>query len=423
MNPLLRLGAAVATVVLVLAFPTPAEAHTDLTSSTPANGSSLTELPLSGVLVFDEPASSGDLTVEVAGHKLPVAAVSGRPNALRYGLRRVAPADPVVVDWRLVDAEDGHVSSGRVTFRVAGATVADEPAAAGLAWAAGAAAVAKVVSYLSLVVFVGGLLFVSLLWPRGAGERRTRTVLATAVGAGALSSVACLLIIVARSGSVSLATALTQDYGRVCSALALLWLLASVVVAGLVQGGADVVRRLPWRTGAVAIAVGLLRVSGINAHADQTAHPAWGVAADFLHLVGVSAWVGGLLMLTVCVLPRRDAAELESVVPRFSIVALTSVALVTVSGLVMGWEISGSVDGFWSTRYSHVLISKVVAFGLVLLVATNTKRLVDRGLGRQVEGHRRSPVQYFAASVAAESVIVVAVLGAAAVLTTSSPGL
>ena len=312
----LRIVASLAAVGFLLALPARADAHTDLTSATPADGASLARLPATGVLVFDEPALAADLAVTESGRKLPVTPVPGRPNALRYSLSGVEPADPVVLEWRLVDAEDGHVSSGTLAFRVAAAAATPEPAAQAVAWDAWAAAVAKVVSYLSLVVFVGGLLFVSLLWPEGAAERRTRVVLASAVAAGAASAVACLAIIVARAGSVSLATALTQDYGRVCSALALLWLLGSVVVAGLANGGPDVVRRLPWRTGAVAISAGLLRVTGINAHADQTAHPAWGIAADLVHLTAVSAWVGGLLLLTVCVLPRRDTAELAAVVPR-----------------------------------------------------------------------------------------------------------
>ena len=53
---------------------------------------------------------------------------------------------------------------------------------------------ARVVGYLAMAVLIGGLLFISLLWPAGAGERRTRFVLAAAVVAGVAASVAEIAI-------------------------------------------------------------------------------------------------------------------------------------------------------------------------------------------------------------------------------------
>ena len=114
------------------------------------------------------------------------------------------------------------------------------------------------------------------------------------------------------------------------------------------SSAAPIVRELPWRVGALVVAAGLLRATGMNAHATQTADPGWGTAAEFLHMIGVSAWIGGLAMLSVCLLPRRDQAELEAVVPQFSRIAMVSVLLILASGAILLWQIIGSVDGFWA---------------------------------------------------------------------------
>ena len=57
--------------------------------------------------------------------------------------------------------------------------------------------------------------------------------------------------------------------------MTLLWLLAAVVVVSVLQSGADAVRRLPWRVGALVVAFGLVRATGMNAHAGQSSDPLW----------------------------------------------------------------------------------------------------------------------------------------------------
>jgi copper transport protein len=284
-----------------------------------------------------------------------------------------------------------------------------------------------VVGYLATAVLIGGLVFLSFLWPAGAAERRTHRLLATSVLAGLGSSVVAAALFLERvTGEVTLDGVLhgplAEDHGRPYAALALLWLLAGVVVVAVLQGGADVVRRLPWRVGALAVAVGLLRTRGLNAHAAESGQPFWGAVADFLHLAGVSAWVGGLTLMLVCLLPGRSLAELHQVVPRFSRVALGSVLMIVSSGLILLWQIVAPLDGFWSSDYSRVLVVKFVLFGAVMLAAMNSKRWVEKTLAKAVASHRTGAARFFAASVAAESALAVAVLGAASVLTTSSPG-
>jgi copper transport protein len=424
-----------AAAVLTLLLAPPAEAHTELEKSTPANGATLKKLPVQATLVFSEEVSARDLTVKAGDRVLPVRQV--RSQVLGVDLRSVKAAKDVRLTWKLVGSADGHGSSGVLELHVDRAASAgsatpkeeappedeatalpEEPREIG--WLA---ASSRVLGYLALAVFIGGLLFVSVLWPAGAHERRTQVVLGIAVVSGIVAAVNAMVVVLWRaSGTLTLRQALTEDFGRVDAATILLWLLAAVVVVALVQGGERVVSGLAWRVGALFVAAGLVRTAGMNAHATQTEEPAWGIVAGFLHLSAVSAWVGGLTVLSLCLLPRRRLAELEEVVPKFSKVAAVSVLTIVVSGAILLWQIVASVDGFWATHYSRVLMVKLALFALVMLAAMKSKHWVDRRLARAVESRRRTATRSFAVSVAAETLLVVSVLGAVGVLVTSSPG-
>ena len=413
--------------ILVLGPAGSAEAHNELLKATPADGSTLAHLPESGRLEFAETVQPADLTVVVGGKNLWVAAVPGDAHALDFDLGSVKPAKTVVITWTVIDEHDGHRSGGALRVHLTTATKthgkeAVAPAGHGPRLLGPLERVSKVVGYLAMAVLCGGLFFLALLWPAGAATRRARTLLVLSVGAGLVASAGSVAVVLWRAGHQPVLDTLAADYGRAATSEVLIWLLAAVVVGAVLQLDEVAVRGLPWRVGAVAVAGGLVRVAGINAHATQGGQPLVGIAADFLHLVAVSAWIGGLVMLSVCLLPRRRLDELEEVVPKFSVLALTSVLTIVTSGLLLLWEISRGIDGFWSTHYAHVLVIKLSLFAVVMLAAMKSKRWVDSALADAVAAHRRTAMRSFAVSVATETVLVVAVLAAASVLVTSSPG-
>ena len=286
-----------------------------------------------------------------------------------------------------------------------------------------ASAAAHLVGYIALAVLAGGLLFVAVLWPAGSSLPRIRGMLAAALAAGLLTSFASVGVLLWRAdGHLTLRAALTEEPGRIATSVALLWALAAVVVAAVMQRGERVVRTLAWRVGAVVVVVGLLRATGMSAHAGEAGQPAWGVVADLVHTGAVSAWIGGLLVLSTCLLPRKDLDELAVVVPRFSKVAKVSVLLAVISGVALATLMLGSVDAAWQTEYGRVLLAKVATVGLVMLAALASKGWVENRLASAAATRRTSALRPFAVSVAAETVLVVAVLAAASVLVTSSPG-
>jgi putative copper export protein len=177
-----------------------------------------------------------------------------------------------------------------------------------------------------------------------------------------------------------------------------------------------------WVVAAAACGVGLLRTPGFVSHASEGNISVLGSVADLVHLIGVAAWLGGLVMLVVVVLPRRRPAELAAIVPKYSQLAFGSITAVVVAGSIMSWELVGSFTGFADTRFGHVLALKLLLFVFVMGAAYVSKRWVDQRLSVAVtlRGHA-SLVRPFVLSVATEAVLATGILAVASVLVATSP--
>ncbi|MET9759684.1 copper resistance protein CopC [Streptomyces sp. NPDC006372] len=418
--------------------PQAAFAHTELVSSSPKDGADLKKAPGHLTLTFDEAVDLDDIRVLTAGgDRLPVSrAPRGGADAVRVAL----PAEEhgkLAVTWSVVDAEDGHASSGRIAFTI-GAPAAEAggdeaaPVPAPSPSLHTALVAARWAGYLALALFVGGLAFVVLLWPRGADEPRSRALLVLAWTAGLLATVASIGLQGAYSTlgglrdalrPVTYADLLATEPGVVLAARALVWVLAAVVLGALLQGGAGTSRSPGWRVGALAVTFGLLRTTGMTGHSSEGAEPTWGAVADFVHLLGASLWIGGLAVLALAVLPRRRARELAVVVPGYSRLAAVSVAGIVGAGLVLAWQVVGSYDALLHTSYGHLLLLKTGVLAAVLLAALASRQWVRTRLDLAVllRGDAAT-VRPFGYSVAAETGLVLVVLAVTSLLVTADPG-
>jgi copper transport protein len=286
---------------------------------------------------------------------------------------------------------------------------------------------ARVVDYVGVSLFLGGCAFVALLWPAGAGDWRTRRLLGIGWFLGVSGTVAALLwqsVWVAQrplDWSV-VQQLLSVQTGRVWAAKALLWVLATVVLADLLRRRADAARSMAWRVGALVVGLGLLRMSGLSGHAQDAPQRTVTEVAALLHLTGICAWFGGLAVLLLGVLPRRRPEELASVVPKYSRLALASVVLTVLAGTALAWQLVGTPDVLFTTGYGRLLLVKLAIFAVILGAAQLSKRWVNRRLDFAVVLRGDSAtVRPFVYSVAVETVLVVAVLVAASLLVTANP--
>lgn len=410
----------------------PASAHTDLVSSSPKDGATPAKAPTHLTLTFDEAVDVADVRVlTVDGDRLPVSRTA-RKNVVRVALGSPADGSFALV-WSVVDEEDGHASSGRIAFSVAAkAAPADDAQVSAPAPSPsvreGLVAV-RWAGYLALALFVGGLAFVALLWPGGAYEPRARALLGFAWTVGLLATVAAVGLQGAYTSLGGLrealhpatyADVLATRPGIVLAARGLMWVLAAVVLAALLQGAA---RSPGWRVGALAVTFGLLRTTGMTGHNSEGSEPTWGAVADFLHLLGAALWIGGLAMLALAVLPRRRPGELAEVVPGYARLAALSVTAIVGAGLVLAWQVVGTYDALLHTSYGHLLLVKTAVLGGVLVAAYASRQWVRTRLDLAVllRGDAAT-VRSFGYSVAAETGLVLVVLAVTSLLVTADPG-
>ncbi len=94
-----------------------------------------------------------------------------------------------------------------------------------------------------------------------------------------------------------------------------------------------------------------------------------------LHHLATAAWIGELPYLLIA-LGRGSEPFALRIARRFSPVAMASVGVLIVAGIVQAKALVGSVDALYGTAYGAMLMAKVVLLGLLLLLgATNFKRL------------------------------------------------
>ena len=292
---------------------------------------------------------------------------------------------------------------------------------------------ARDVEYVGTTLTYGGLAFVAALWPAGAASRGARRLLLVSWIAGAAATLAALGLegawALQRPATSAwhhtvLSAVLATDFGRQWLVMALLWVLALVVLADLLRRGERAARSLAWRVGAIAVGLATLRVFGLTGHAHETANPVIAQLADLVHLAAISLWLGGLAMLLCGVLPRRRAEELRTIVPRYSILAMLSVAAVTTSGAVLAWRVLGSVQAVTGTAYGHTLLLKIGLLGAVLAAAYASKVWVEYRLDFAVilRGQTAGLIRPLVVSVAAETAVLLLVVTVASALVTADPG-
>src|SRR5215467_3641771 len=143
--------------------------------------------------------------------------------------------------------------------------------------------------------------------------------------------------------------------------------LAALLAAALAGLSAKHVDLLRWAIAAL-LASAFAAVLVHSGHAAATA--GWlGTlhrAADGLHLIAASAWLGGLpplaLLLTMA---RRGTLSLASAfeaTTRFSTLGLVSVGTLIATGIVNGWVLAGGVPALVGTGYGRLLLLKVGLF-------------------------------------------------------------
>lgn len=341
--------------VLTALVPGAAVAHPLLVRAEPADNARLDSAPRAVRLWFSDPMSPQLSTIEVLDvHGAPVDGIrpvidAARLRHLVVELPDLAPGAYNVV-WKVFSEADGHTVRGHLVFTI-GATVNNttpviaptpEPAPALLEvvtrWIGLGATLALVGAVTTGLSFVG----------------REKRVLQYAGACGAVAVIANLGML------IWTATTLQSDGVLPLIAETRWGMLWAARVCLLVLLTTLVTTRRSSTTILAAIGISALLTQALSGHASGS--PV-GVAADALHLLAASVWIGGLAALLVARRYLSRATWLS-----FGRVAAVCIGTLVATGLYSAGIEASSIDALLETLYGHALLLKL----LVVLALAST---------------------------------------------------
>lgn len=393
-------GTAIASAGLVAAVATPAAAHAVLESTTPADGSVVATAPTQVTLHFGEQVALTPSDIRVYDDQLRRVdqADAGHitNQAATVGVRLISGlADGTyTVTYRVISA-DSHPVSGGFTFSV-GAPSEVQGVPTGLGGGNRAVGIAlgtaRFVNYVGVVIGIGGLVFF-MLWPAGRHDRVARNLTAAGLITLFAGTVAAFFLEVPYAAGTGfgtifdgqlLSTIANSHYG-----VALIGRLLTLAVALAVYR--RLLREGGWIYGVLVASIAL-PIADSFAHTGHSAvHDDNGVAllSDATHVLAVSVWLGGLVMLLAVVF-RRHSEDVATVLPRFSRTALTCIAIIIGTGTYQALRNVGYWPALTDTAYGRLVLAKIS--GLVVIVGLGylARRFVVR---HYVVGNRSSWAQ------------------------------
>ena len=283
--------------------------------------------------------------------------------------------DPVpdgvyTVTWRTVSATDGHVTAGAFSFGVGvspGDVTPVEQTGSGTPTPTAGAIAGRWMLYVGLVVLFGAAVTGLLAF---GPKANARPWLLGAAWALAALGVVAMTLAERSSVGVPLGTLLSSEAGGKFVLLAVAVAVAGVAALAACCSGPGA--RPWWRSPSRRPA----RCSRGRRAATPPA-PRSTVATQWLHFLGVGAWIGGLVWLVVGLVRRLEPAQVR----RYSRLAGVGLVVVVVSGVLrstneLGW---GWLLHPFRSDYSTTLVVKLaIVAALIALGAVNRYRNVAR---------------------------------------------
>jgi copper transport protein len=366
-----------AACLLVLLSGQAASAHALLRTSDPSSGELLEKSPPKVVITFTEPPDPKLSFIHVldqsgrdveSGKTQPV---PGSPLELQVALPSLSNGVYTVV-WRTVSKTDGHVTGNSYAFGVGVAPPTGQRSTTGTSASTPPPSVLAAMGrwglYWGLALLLAGAV-VGLLAFRGRLPGP--------------SWVLVVAWVVAAAGLVAM-TVEERDmvgvsYGDLFGSSAG-WALVRQGIALLVVGVGVVLVAVSRRTAALVLlalaASAAMLVHAMAGHAASESPTWFNVGVQWMHLLAVGVWVGGLVWLLIGT-RRRAASQSQPgvAVSRFSFLAGIALAVVAVTGIARAVDELGGIGAWralYRTTFGLTLLLKVAVFaGLVALGARN----------------------------------------------------
>ncbi|MCA1832131.1 MAG: copper resistance protein CopC [Actinobacteria bacterium] len=393
----------------------PAGAHALVKSSEPARGALLDAAPTKVTITFTERPDTALSTIRVldtTGGEVQNGTAKGAPgnaDQLTVPLKQLDKG-VYTVAWRTVSRVDGHVTAGSFAFGVgvspagavapkeAGREVTPKPSPAGVT--------GKWLLYWGLALLLGAAATALLVFRRGSSD-------VTFLGMSwlaALVGIVIMTIAESRSIGISISKLLSSSTGA-----AYVQQLIAVLIAGAATVLSVVKRN---RTSAVilsAAASAALLMHVKAGHAGGASAAPLKISIQFVHVIAVGVWIGGLAWLIAGARRLEDDDRIH-VVARFSRLAGIAVAAVAATGILRAIDELGGWRPLFHTGFGQSVLIKSALLGVLALLGAFNRWKTMPSMAKDPKGYRT-----LRRSVIAEIVIAAVVLGVTGVMTSLPP--
>jgi copper transport protein len=469
----------------MLASASTAWGHAQLLGTSPTSGSTVQVQPKEVIFEFNQAVGGTLGAVRVYNAQgdevdaLNVSHPNGDERWMGVGLKPNLPDGTYTATYRVISA-DTHIVYGGLVFSIGHAGAAPRFTVAGLIGRNKSGKVTQIafgvvrgLDYLTIALMVGAIAFLFVAWlpalaaladvqqrlpaASRAFASRLGRLLIVAIALGMIVSVLGVLLQGASAAGVSLWSSLKSSivnntlesrFGKVWGLRAIDWALIGALLlvaramgrdivpvlrAGASDASAPVQARRPPRlmlTLLVLACAYLAITPALAGHASIQSPTAVFFPSDALHVLAVSAWVGGIACLLVA-LPgatrQLEGAErsrlLLRTLARFSPLAFGSVIVIALTGAIQAYIDVRSLDGLLHTTYGVLVLVKVgLLLALVGLGWINRERVIPAL--RRISGEGRPPAAVGALArrtMRGEIALMVIVFGATAALITYAP--
>ncbi len=429
---------------------TPVQAHAVLVNSVPADNSTLTTAPKQVDLYFSEaidPNLSKVSVLDANGKKVDAGDMHLDPADATHMLVSLTQLGDGVysVMWTAVSATDGHQTTGSFPFAVGNMAMGSmmvTPTATTTGSFTGGIIFTKILLYVSIATIIGALLFTFLVWKPSL--RKANLTLGDfpayinfshklLLGALVLLISADVLSLFAQAGQVSghlmgwpwQADFMTVLLNTRFGAMVVARLALAFILAGLLLPQAN-----HWnRYLALAVCPLLLLTFSLESHAASEPLPTLPILSDWVHFAAISIWVGGLISFLGAVWainkldPPRRTALTAILIPHFTVLAMSSVGMVALSGIYSAYLRIAPINALIDTTYGRVLLVKLLVIAPMLALGgfhfLVTTPLMKRAASK-TNGSLKL-VKLFRGLLAGEMILGLTVLILVAILTTLPP--
>lgn len=389
-----RLAVALFAFGLVAMAPMPARAHAEVVESVPAANAAVIEAPAALTITFSEPIDPQTSVIQVLdAQQRPIEGVGlmSLTDDGRTATLTLPDLDPDVytVSYQVVSKTDGHATAGFYAFLVDPSGAAPPPTDSSRSSSPSVDPLTVAARWLALAMLLLALGSVIMWWHAGSAAGRTDPPWALIGGSSLAASAGIVgyLLLAARPIAGTPGTGIPLDPAAAFGWTAFAVAMRVATLAGVAAAALSILGARAGANRGLVGAIGLALAVG-TAGMSLAGHAAVGgigfAALDWLHLVAVAAWLGGLpaaFVLAARVEGRAWRPSLTAILRRHGRLALLAAPVVALTGIANSPVVLGSGRDLVASDYGNLLVAKAGLLAVALGIGA-VNHLALRGRGR-----------------------------------------